>query len=177
MMRHEREASPARFKRFPGLLTLRSLGVAATRLDGNRRLANRPLPVPSLLDIRFRRLIPILRPRVAPAQTAHVVSIGAALPAAIFNRERWVYRTLTETQPVDYLIPGFRRALNGRIAKEMGLHDLAGSDLGEGMEEAIRRAKFWQTGSQREHGSAELLKRVVTLSPGVGGPSSIKSLI
>jgi hypothetical protein len=31
------------------------------------------------------------------------------------------------------------------------------------MEEVIRRAKFYKTGSRRQHGSADLLKRLGTL--------------
>jgi len=53
-----------------------------------------------------------------------------------------VHFPLSETQPADVVIPGFSKALNGRIAKEMDLHDLSGSDLGEVTEEVIRRATF-----------------------------------
>jgi hypothetical protein len=60
-----------------------------------RRHANRALTVTSLLDIRFLLLIPTLRPGAAPAPTAHVVRISAAVQAMIFNRERWVCRTPT----------------------------------------------------------------------------------
>ena len=45
--------------------------------------------------IRFRVLILILRPGELPTSTARVVRISAAVPAVIFNRERWVYRTRT----------------------------------------------------------------------------------
>lgn len=56
----------------------------------------------------------------------------------------------------------FSGADHGRIVKEMDLHNLAGSDLGEVIEEVIRRAKFYKTGSRRQHGSADLLKRLGT---------------
>lgn len=42
----------------------------------------------------------------------------------------------------DVLTPGISKALNGKIAKELSLHDLASSDLEEVMQGVICRANF-----------------------------------
>lgn len=67
------------------------------------------------------------------SQRSLEVILGAGLSA---------HFPLSETQPVNRQIPAFRKALNGQVAKKMSLDDLTGTDLGEVMDEMIRRAKF-----------------------------------